>query len=160
MYEVASHLATESKKRQKKAEKDLFARSSFNRFYYATFLAVRNEISPLDEKWENLGHASYPKLIGNTMQAEFKKNIKAARKLGDTRKVSAFSSAATAAKNLSSIMNSANACRIQADYFPENKVQFLDSDFQLGPSKLSAAKQWPSNAKILAKTVAEAWRIV
>lgn len=60
-------------------EKDLFARSAFNRFYYSAFLKTRSTLKILNPSWGKSKHANLPELLEgkviSLVKAELKKQV-------------------------------------------------------------------------------------
>src|SRR5262245_24567360 len=63
-------------------ERDYFGRSAFNRFYYATFLNVKKELSEIIDGWPN-GHATIPQFLRGKICKEIKAGRDRARRAGD-----------------------------------------------------------------------------
>ena len=88
---VALFLQKEAIKRVAKRaapdECDLFGRSAYNRYYYATFLCVRNVLAKLDDSWAALPHKDYPALLKGTIKDKIRKCMKRANKLDDNELV-------------------------------------------------------------------------
>ena len=59
---VGHHLQQEAIRRTSDAEKDVFGRSSYNRYYYAAFLTARSLFVSLDPGWEKRSMLSILKL--------------------------------------------------------------------------------------------------
>lgn len=113
---VAHHLQREAISRAAPADKDLFGRSSYNRYYYATFLHARAMVGQLRTEWQELPHADYPPLLQGKIQAEISKGRLKAQKIGDADTVALCNRAVAACKELSALMSKGSAIRVIADY--------------------------------------------
>jgi len=71
MQVVAHFLQIEALKIQG-SDKDLYARSAYNRYYYDIFLATRRMFSELDASWALLAHKDYPGLLRGQITRQFK----------------------------------------------------------------------------------------
>lgn len=157
---VAHYLQAEAIGRSEKSEKDLFGRSSYNRYYYATFLIARElatELNPAD--WSQLAHASYPGILRGTVAKKFAKAREKANKTGDKELVFQCYQAKKAAEDLSRLMEQGNLTRVTADYYPEIPVEFEENGkFKLNSIDVTAARSWPARAKTLSNIILSAWK--
>ena len=88
MEKVARHLLDEAMLRETSDEKDVFGRSVFNRYYYATFLNVKEGLSGLKKEWEgNLAHASIPEMLRGQIQSELKRGLAKAKRASASRTI-------------------------------------------------------------------------
>ena len=85
LYDVAEHLSRQAKSSYKKGDSayamaDAFGRSAFNRYYYASFLNVRDLVSTLDGRWARISHKGIPDLLRGAVTSmiadELKKAVK------------------------------------------------------------------------------------
>ena len=60
---VAHHLQTHALALSDPTERDLYGRSSYNRYYYAAFLSARQVLAGLRPEWGRIAHATYPELL-------------------------------------------------------------------------------------------------
>lgn len=156
---VAHYLQVTALAKHDATERDLFGRSSYNRYYYSAFLSVRQMLARLDPSWGRLPHADYPGLLRGQISTVLSKGRKKAMKLQDQGLISQCSRASEAARNLANLMASGNATRVVADYQPEIPVNFSFSGrFTLNSVDITEAHQWPERAKAWAKEVENAWR--
>lgn len=155
---VAEHLHQEANRRTEVLERDIFSRSSFNRYYYATFLNVKAGLSNLKPEWsQNIAHASIPQLLTSSVTKELRKYKKQANIVNDYHLVDVCSTAVSAASELAKLMELGNATRVVADYHPEIPV-VIDRKIFLNGVNLSHAKLWPQRARSLVSVIMEAWR--
>lgn len=141
--------------------KDLFGRSAFNRFYYATFLVTREMLGDLDSKWKHTPHKEIPNLlvtgvrkpvITQLKQNEKKDLIKKGQlKLLQNKLYNATS-------DLSNLLDEAYDIRIVADYEPENPITINKKVIMLNSCKLTSANTWVDRAKAYCKDIRKVWR--
>lgn len=156
---VAHHLQVTALARGDAAERDLFGRSSYNRYYYATFLCVREVLAQLRPEWGELPHAAYPEVLVGTVSKVLSAGRSRALKLQDKELVQQCSRAIVAAKELSNLMKASSVTRKVADYNPEIPVNFAHVDrFSLNNVDVTEAHQWPQRAKAWAMEIGAAWR--
>lgn len=156
---VAHFLQLQAIDRAVQSEKDQFGRSSYNRYYYATFLHARDLLTRLDQRWSELPHADYPRVLKGEITKQLKIGRKSATKSYDAELIKLCSQAINAAANLASLMLKSSATRVTADYHPEVPVQFLaGAGFSLNSVDIADAHTWPSQAKIYIKVIEAAWR--
>lgn len=127
---------------------DLFGRSAFNRYYYASYLIVRDLLSRLDKNWASQGHASIPDLLERAIPKKIKPIL--LRQERDGLITSGYaarkkSEMLRAVSDVSNVMRSAYDVRCIADYEPDKKIT-KDSGgvIFLNGSKISEAEDWVS----------------
>lgn len=158
---VAHHLQVTALGRGDAMERDLFGRSSYNRYYYATFLCVRQVLRQLRPEWDELPHADYPKVLLGAVLKVLDNGRQRAQKLQDNELVTQCSRAIVAARELARLMTASSTTRKVADYHPEILVNFVHGDrFTLNNVDVTEAHQWPQRAKAWATEISAAWRQV
>jgi len=141
-------------------DKDAYARSALNRYYYATFLEARRLLSGIDSKWSSTPHKSYPDHLKGKMLKRIKKKSQKMKDLNDFSSSRLLDSAGHNLPLLAAIMEEGYKLRIQADYFPENKVEFKSAtDYVLNNTTLENAKTWPSRAEKITNQILRAWNM-
>jgi hypothetical protein len=157
---VALHLQKEAIKNGKPPDEcDLFGRSAYNRYYYASFLRIRSMLIELDRKWDKLGHRDYPDILRGKIKSQLDKFKRNAQKTRDKELIQLCLQAIHATHELAMLMEKGFATRVVADYFPEVKVDFITGDrFKLQNIEITEAHQWPDKADTLADTIISAWR--
>ncbi len=71
MQEVAHHL-------QKTAhsmaglERDAFARSAYNRYYYACYLEIRTAFSEMSAEWGRSAHKKFPEILRSSISRDLR----------------------------------------------------------------------------------------
>jgi hypothetical protein len=155
---VAHHLQMEAVRRDGPQECDQFGRSSYNRYYYATFLRVRAMMRKLDEKWSQLPHAAYPETLTGAVKKKLKSGQAKATKVGDHDVAAACSKAIHAAIEIAKLMQTASATRVVADYNPDIPVDFLGNGrFALNNINITDAHEWPLKADTLSNVIEKTW---
>jgi uncharacterized protein (UPF0332 family) len=145
MRKVAQHLESHAIAAKTNIERDEFGRSSFNRFYYATFLEVRKMLTQINPKWSEPAHKSLPDILRKALVEKFKLHLsKGVLPKHESRRLS--STVSTAASNLASLLEEGSGTRVVADYHPEIPVEDLGSVLELNGTKLSRASRWPDEA--------------
>lgn len=158
MQEVAHHLQIYAQK-YAGSGRDAFARSAYNRYYYACFLKVREILASMNIKWSGIHHKDYPLLLNGQIRERFIKERRRANKSGDHELSSKISSALRAIPKLSEIMASAYGARVVADYRPETPIVFSKiGRFSLNSIDITEAHKWHGNVNILSITILSAWQ--
>lgn len=145
---VAKHLESEAIRRTLVSETDLFGRTAFNRYYYATFWIVRNAVAQIDSKWAELSHGDLPNFLQGAFLKRFRTELKKAEELGtSTQKLKIRATAS--ASGLADLMRKAYYLRVQADYKPDAHAIQDGGVIVLNETKSSIAATWPRRAKTL-----------
>lgn len=152
MEEVANYLVKQAKQRKIAVEKDQFARSSFNRYYYATFLIVRQTLTAIDENWRETPHKRIPEILRTSyvkrIRRQLDKNV-----LGKSDSKKLASIGAAAASELARLMEIAYEKRVTADYAPETLVVFDATTISLEGLSTSEACNWIRRARFLCSKI-------
>jgi len=145
---VGKHLEEEALRRSSADEVDLFGRSAFNRYYYATFWIVRATLGEIDPKWSSLSHSSVPDLLTGAVRKKLKKELEKAERLG-LQGGSVRNRINLSTDGLATLMRHAYSKRVEADYGISTRVTKVNQTLYLGDEKISSAFHWPSRAKTL-----------
>ncbi len=160
MHEVAHHLQKEAHATSG-VERDAFARSAYNRYYYACFLEVRTAFKDMSDEWGRAQHKSFPEILKSSIPKNLKSGKKAAIRIGDNELARQVDQALRGCNELSSIFEKANGARIVADYNPEIKVCFNESArFSLIEVEITEAHEWYGRVRMLINQIASTWRQV
>ena len=158
MHNVGHHLQIQAHNKDKAMyDREAFARSAYNRYYYACYLHLQSELGEMNPGWKCRYHRNYPEFIKGKIKEHFSKEKRRIgshdRKLSrDTR--SAIQSLYEAAE----ILERANKTRVVADYRPETRVEFKGTDrFSLNSLNITDAHGWYINIQTLMKDVRRAW---
>lgn len=158
---VGNHLQEFAIARTDPEERDQFARSAFNRYYYATYLNVKSTLGSFKSEWSGINHSSVPDVLEGAVKKELVKGRERALRADDPGTAELCSRAVRATILLSQLMTKGYASRVTADYNPEVKIDFADIyNFELNYVAVKAAALWPSEARMLLRTIDSAWRQV
>lgn len=156
--EIVAHHLQQHARTQTGIDADLFGRAAFNRYYYATYLHVREGLGSLDSAWKRQPHKDIPLLFTGAIKKELRKGEQQARRVGDGAAVSLCQKGISAAHDLSKVMIAAYAVRVVADYEPEIHVTFgNDHSFSLKEFTIEDAKSWKAKAEAYMKVIIQAW---
>ena len=141
-------------------EKDLFARSAFNRFYYAAFLITREVLGDLKPEWKKQPHKNIPDLLV-TLQKPIKSELKTQLKAGlisESARSRTLTVLNGSASELSNLLRKAYTLRVVADYEPEVPIKTDNKILLLDDYKLNTAQEWPGKARACCKSIRKIWR--
>ncbi|MEB2416658.1 hypothetical protein [Citrobacter sp. R-1.5.2] len=150
LYEVAEHLTKQAKASHRKGAQtivlaDAFARSAFNRYYYACFLCIRTFVSSIEAKWSNVAHLDVPNLLRNNVKQKIDAELKKGEKIGILTPggyQSKKSMVLTSLEIMASTMSLAYIVRGIVDYEPEIKIMFNEGAFSINATSVAEAKGW------------------
>jgi hypothetical protein len=161
MQVVGKHLSDfASRIRGTSPDDGLFARSAFNRYYYATFLASRRLLIETTGAG-GLAHKALPEYLIGQFQKTLKRQIQAGFKsgvlspAGHARMLDALKENTLLLRDLLVL---AYSVRVLADYEPDVPVEVKDETYILGASTLSAASNWASRAQMHCKNLHKIWK--
>lgn len=158
---VGLHLQNIASNRPNPVERDLFGRSAFNRYYYATYLNVKEFLGSLRGEWGRISHDAVPDLLMGAVKKVLQNGRERAKRASDKDTVELCSRAIHAVHELSKMMTEGYASRVAADYNPEVKIDFSDAyDFTLNFVRVKEAAGWPNKARAFLQTINSAWRQV
>lgn len=146
---VGDHLANRAAGETNDLHRDLFARSAFNRYYYAVFLGVRDLLQQFDSSWARAAHADVPVILTGAMVLLLRRRADRAVKsgaIGKSDRARLISEARAAAASLADLMNQARKIRTTADYEPERAVVVSSAGIQLEDCTLARAREWGRRA--------------
>lgn len=138
----------------------LFARSAFNRYYYATFLASRQFL------FETTGtggmpHKALPEYLVGRFQTTMKRQIKARFKSGLLSSAENSRMLTSLKQNtilLRELLVQAYSVRVLADYEPDIPIKFKNETYWLGTSTLPEAGKWANRAQMHCKNLHKIWK--
>lgn len=140
-------------------ERDSYARSAFNRYYYAVFLSIRNMFRLIDPSWSRTPHSTYPQILKGSILSSLKKAEKTAHRTGDSNLLNDIQRAKRAVYELARIITDANSVRKVADYEPEEPVSFIAGGrFSLRSISITDAHTWEPQSATLTSDVISVWR--
>lgn len=137
----------------------LFARSAFNRFYYAAFLASRQLLVETTGSGA-MSHKALPNYLVTTfrqilkrrIQLLFQKNL-----LSNSARAAMLTALRDNTALLHDLLERAYSVRVLADYAPETPVEIKDATFSLGASTLAEASNWAGRAQMHCKNLRKIW---
>lgn len=147
---VGEHLSQVALARADTQEAELFGRSAFNRFYYASYLTVREALKRIDIRWAEPSHAEIPSLLRGKVLQHVKKK---ARQLEDRDQLShaqaqsVINAATNATAALADLLTKAREVRRVADYEPDIPVRRDGAVMRLADETLDSARGWPTRAE-------------
>jgi hypothetical protein len=146
MIQVADYLSREAKK-SGQTDPDAFARTAFNRYYYAAFLSIREFLNTIDPAWIKSGHKNIPDVLTITLMKKIKKSADIQLRnnlINDRSKQKIIHQANTSTSDIANILKSAYEVRVVADYYPEKRVSFTRDNFILEKHSQREAENWKS----------------
>lgn len=159
MQVVGRYLQVEAVRLSDAGDKDLFGRSSYNRYYYASFLRVRTLLQEIHGDSDKLPHASYPEFLVGNVARSLKDGRRAAQRAGDQTLVTMCNRAIAATAELARLLRDGYATRVVADYEPDERIVFTAQNrFQLASVDITTAHQWPEMASALSEAIQSAWK--
>lgn len=144
LHGVAEHLSMKAKVLDGDAA-DAFGRSAFNRYYYATYLTVRELLALIDASWESQSHATIPDLLEGALLKRLKFEANKQERLGFLAKpheMQLIKQATQASSAIASVLRSAYSVRVVSDYQPNIKVIFQGNGFSMLDHSDLEAKNW------------------
>jgi hypothetical protein len=161
MQVVGAHLAEVALSIQGRTpDDDLYARSAFNRYYYASFLASRKLIAETMGT-KNLPHAAIPAHLKGEFRKTFRRQIQSRFKSG-ALSVSHHSRMLTDLSQntqlLGKLLEDAYSVRVLADYEPDVPVEIKDNTFRLGISTLASAGHWAGTTEMYCRNLRQIWK--
>ena len=149
MHNVARHLQVEAMKLlpASEADADAYARSAFNRYYYATFLCVRETLITLDDGYgRSLSHKAIPETLRGKVQRKIISIKSRANKIGDAKLVRECHQVSAQNLAFAADLEKAYAIRVVADYTPDARVDFRSERFTLSGVPVTEAHGWMGKA--------------
>lgn len=159
MEDVAQHLQREAVTRADPAQRDVFARSAFNRFYYATFIPLSRSLAAMKVQWAELPHKDVPAVLRGAVIRELKQGRQRAQRLGDKETEAMCARAISYCHEVATILEAGYAVRVAADYKMEIRIDFSSgADFRLSNVPVSTARQWPARVLAYVDSISTAMR--
>ena len=142
-------------------DRDAFARSAYNRYYYACFLLLRDSLQAKRASWGRCRHQQYPDLLTRNVYGGLNEARKRAFKNGETDLLHLIAAAQQATREMAKIIKRAYDVRLVADYQPEVRVDFgTSSGFALKGVDVTEARRWPTKIAGFIHRLDAAWRHV
>lgn len=137
---------------------DLFGRSAFNRYYYATYLEVRAMLRRFNPTWKG-SHADIPNELTGWVTTNLSAIQKKVGKIPDNQAIQICKAAKAGAADLAQLLRAAYAVRVLADYEPEVAVVLDGERFRLDRTSITDAHSWLARARADIAKIDRAWRI-
>lgn len=77
---VANHLRDHACSLEAETDVDLFGRSAFNRFYYACYWEIRNNLPNIVDDWSRLRHKALPDCLEGSVKKETLRTLERLRR--------------------------------------------------------------------------------
>ncbi|MBC3382033.1 hypothetical protein H8I69_23235 [Serratia fonticola] len=142
---------------------NLYGRSAFNRYYYASFLVTRETLAKLDPKWKMTPHAEIPTRLRETIcisvKRELEKQVRAGLKT-KSEKGNLLTNLQSSSAELAELLEHAYDARVVADYRPEELIKIDEKIVSLRSYKLTTARAWPDRANAYCKIILRVWKEV
>ncbi len=145
------------------AHQNMFGRSAYNRFYYASYLLTRKTLSNLDSKWQNAKHKNIPELLVTSVRKPVKTALKIQLKKGlitHGQHSKSLNTLNQSTLELSDLLVQAYDLRCIADYEPEIPIVAEKQVLTLNEYKLNTAEKWPGKANACCKSIRKIWEEV
>lgn len=145
---------------------DEFARSSYNRYYYAAFMNVRSACSIIVGRPVRVPHKEMPNYLRTEIAKLFKQALLRAWKtkcISDANYARDVAAVAANLRRIGTILEIGYAARCVADYEPAHLVQRVgagvgNAHYLLRGTDVRDAKQWPKDVVIAIGSVLNVWR--
>jgi len=139
---------------------DLFGRSAFNRYYYASYLLTRSLLTEFDSTWARTPHSNIPSLLRDTIRKRLRTALlNQAGKLISWRDAKEMRAELNAAvEDLASVLTVAYLVRCIADYEPDIKASRNGPALELCNHTIHEASGWPRRAIAHTRTIRRIWR--
>ena len=125
---------------------DQFGRSAFNRYYYATFLEVREMLRRFNPDWRG-SHSQVPDELEGSITRKISSIKRSAQRVDDHQGVAICQSAKGGALSLAQLMRGAYVVRVKADYEPEIPITLDNTRFSLDTTSINDAHNWLIRAR-------------
>ena len=126
--------------------REAFARTAYNRYYYACYLYVKQELRKMNDQWVFRSHQNVPKVLMSHVSKEFMRMRDQAKSTGDKRFYGQINDAISSATEIASTLSTAFSIRIVADYKPEISVEFRGrNEIRLENISIATAREWFMN---------------
>ena len=140
--------------------KDEYARTTFNRYYYAAFHAARDFLKVVSPEISQLGHGDFPNFLRRTIRKRYSMRLDQGWRtnlISDKEFGKLESLAKGSIEELARLLESAYAVRVRADYQLEVRVKFRDGGYSLAGTDIKEAANWPSRARFFRESLKNIW---
>jgi len=158
MHAVGHHLRTYAHNKEM-PERDAFARSAFNRYYYGCFLLVRSTLIEINVPPKNIKHRKIKDILEGDIARKLRNARRQAQRNEDGTLVKKIDGGLRAIQPLQRLIEKAREVREVADYKPEIEVAFNGPDgFSLNGLDINSAHRWEETVRTLLASLKSAWR--
>jgi hypothetical protein len=159
MQRVGAALAERAVAAPDPSEADVFGRSAFNRYYYATYLITREMLRQLDASWFRKSHKEIPQLLKEQVVKRVRTVSRTAQQQGLINNADSLCYSVTAAASgLADMIKSAYELRCVADYEPETRILRTGKLIKLVDHSIDEARNWPRRASAHSGVILGTWR--
>jgi hypothetical protein len=161
MYAVAQYLQRIVCSGAAAPNEDEFARTTFNRYYYAAFHRTKQLAVKVDPQVELIGHKDLPEFLRRSFLNEIQRRLKRGRQTGilsDREQYQLSAQAKHAAHELARLLKAAYSTRVIADYVLSIGVQFRVGGYSLDGTDVKVAARWLNNAGNFCESLEKVWR--
>lgn len=159
MHRVGAALLQKAMAAHAADEADVFGRSAFNRYYYATYLITRKMLQQLNPSWSGTAHKNIPSLLTQTVVRHVRETSRSQERQGLIKDAGSLCRwVAQNASSLADMMKEAYEVRCIADYEPETQIQRSGKVIKLADHSTHEAENWPGRASLYAGAIVKTWR--
>lgn len=146
---VADHLKSQADRLEDQEDRESFLRTAFNRYYYSIFLQTRQMLVDCGQWTDKLSHKDVPEVLTKKMLTFLKKQAQGARNTGTSaqgehKSVIVAKGALCSQANL---LRAAYKVRVEADYFPNIRIDFQGAECTLGSTSTKQAANWDQQSR-------------
>ena len=160
MKRVGDLLKNETGRVRDASFRDVLARSAFNRYYYASYLKVRDLLGKISPKDRTARHKAIPailKRLSRNIRRSVRKSL-AARGTGWPSSERELSNVSRFLNEYADLLTRSYGVRCVADYHPELKITEKTGSILLDNTTLSEAQNWPQRADSLSGAITKICR--
>lgn len=140
---------------------DLFARSAYNRYYYAVFLSVKRMLVKIRGSDFEIAHADAPCYVRGAVRDSILRELKKRRRgllVSDSRFFELKSLLHRSSERVAKLLDDSRPVRVAADYRPEIKITYENNTISLISCKQSVASSWVDQANMHCSEILMVWR--
>lgn len=145
MRRVADHLEEVAVRSSTDDDLNYFGRSSYNRYYYSCYWAVRVSLNRFFKNWEKTGHADVPRKLRSSFKKlllDRSEELRSNGVMSDAEYNRNQAAIKGLIKGIADILQQGYDSRCIADYNPERKVVRDGVGLRLEGLKTSEFKKW------------------
>jgi hypothetical protein len=161
MERVAKHLEEEAVRRHNADEIDVFARSAFNRFYYACYRIVWKLHTRVYPGERVPAHTHLPEIIEGKLYRRYLDRARGARRnrlISDADYQKLRHKVRELTASLSNLLREGYAVRCVADYEPDKRIANDGKRLMLESTSLPTAVRWVERVSHLCGNLLSEWK--